>query len=315
MSITFDNAVVKVRNTVSFAFTVGANANRILIAIGNDAGAGQAGVGTATYGGVAMTAIDTANFSSANRATIFILFAPATGSNTFTGTTWSQWTLYSYYNTSQLALDGHTFGFDNTGVATATSSITSVVANTLQFAGGYYASSAAATPILTFTGLPNNQNVTTSAGVAGYFGGDSGATATAGTLVTQTVSDSTSPSNGVIFQISLAPFTVIATRSDSILNGASRTITLARSVALTRTVSLSIMNAASRFAAVARNRTFNLSASFMNAASRLVTIHAIGGIWTTVVKHTSTFVQGVKDASTWANGTKHTSTFNNQVKD
>lgn len=63
--------------------------------------------------------------------------------------------------------------------------------------------------------------------------------------------------------------------SDSIMNGASRTTTVARLVSFFRALSDSVMNAASRFALVGKGYARNLSDSIMNAVSRFATLVGI----------------------------------------
>ena|ERR1039458_412131 len=75
--------------------------------------------------------------------------------------------------------------------------------------------------------------------------------------------------------ISFAPYTSAAltrTMSDSIMNGASRTATIGRLAAYTRTPSDAIMNAASRFATASKGFVRAMADSMMNAAGRLATI-------------------------------------------
>lgn len=107
-------------------------------------------------------------------------------------------------------------------------------------------------------------------------------------------------------------------KSDSIMNGASRTDSIARSTVAIRAASLSIMNSASRLITMTKGVGRQLSDSLMNASSRLVTMVSLlnGAIdrWARQTKNTSAFANGAKDSSSWGNQTKNSSSFSNQTK-
>lgn len=98
-----------------------------------------------------------------------------------------------------------------------------------------------------------------------------------------------------VVMCSLAFQAVARAQSDSVMNGASRTASAGRTIALTKALSDSIGRAASRTMTVVRDWPRTVSLTMMNSASRLITLFSKGGIWTTVVKHTSTFTNQVKD--------------------
>ncbi len=121
-----------------------------------------------------------------------------------------------------------------------------------------------------------NRVLGSSAAFLGIF--DSNAAKSPAGSTSMAVSESGGATDWSSLMVSFAPSIVTATRtpSDSILNGASRSTTVARAGTFARTVSLSIMNNASRLATISGVKTFirALSQSLMNASGRFASMKA-----------------------------------------
>lgn len=196
---TYDNSVLDTGSGGSL--TVGSNSNRVLLAfIGNSADNVSA-VTAVSYAGVSMTLLGTAVYGVLGKVYAYYLFAPSTGSNTFTVTGGSAYNLsaYSYYNTYQTILDhDETVGsgdtVSNALAPTAPNSVIVASAWTNNTGGTFSAG----------TNMSNNQHPATHAtSVAANVFGDSG---TVSSSTTQSASGGTGTvGNSAMAQVALAP--------------------------------------------------------------------------------------------------------------
>jgi hypothetical protein len=136
-TVTYDTsgAYTTTASSMTQAFTVGNNSNRILIVA---IGVGSAQTVTAvTYNGVAMTSLfSNSNDDSVMSYSLYYLLAPATGSNnlviTASASTNIRTQVYSYYNAAQQAPEtSNGNGANNNGTASA--SLTNLTARAIMF--------------------------------------------------------------------------------------------------------------------------------------------------------------------------------------
>lgn len=188
---------------LNIAFSVGNNANRVLLLVTDSQGFGTAN--SATYNGVSMTAGDTNAF---NTSSAFILVAPDTGSHTLainTSTNNTFWyAIYSYYNCKQTSVpDNHAV---TGGANNRTLSMTPVADGSLVF-GCLTVSGQVPT---TITQLANNLGSVANQ----IYASDSGILSP---ISSQTIAITGTLTGSALFLISLAPFTapIAAVKSTS----------------------------------------------------------------------------------------------------
>lgn len=104
--------------------------------------------------------------------------------------------------------------------------------------------------------------------------------------------------------------------SDSVMNGASRSSTIARVVGFNRTTSDLIMNAASRLTTIIYSRGYTraISDSIMNGASRFVTFITSFVHWGNTAKSSTGWNNNTRDNSTFSNNSKSASTWTDKNK-
>jgi hypothetical protein len=112
--------------------------------------------------------------------------------------------------------------------------------------------------------------------ISDLYNGGSGQTMVANTAYTKTLSDSIL--NGASRTASIARIAgFLRAPSDAILNGASRTATVSRLAGFSRSVSDSILNGASRLALLGKGVARTMSDSIMNGVSRFASVSYIHG--------------------------------------
>lgn len=290
------------------SFTIGTNSNRLLLVFI----VGDGSAGTPSWNGTPMTqfANGRTNSGVGENYGVFYLVAPATGAHTLTGTFINGagygviW--YSLYNCSATQLD-NTNQSDGSGASAVTLTLTptndSDMVVYVGFAGG---------TISTLTGATNNQVGVSQAGSSGTYAlvGNIGLVSPV-TLQSATL-NGTSMSY-TMFALAIKTLTQTSSPSLTMANSASRLATETRAVQNIRTSSLTVMNAASRLATVAfnywRTRTLTSTAVIFSTA-----LASLGGIWKTLTKDVSSFVNTAWHSSSWTNGTKDASTFTNAPK-
>lgn len=205
---TYDNSLIDGGSGSSL--TVGSNSNRVLWAVIGNSADNVSAVTAVSYNSVAMTLVGSATYGSVGKMYSYILFAPATGSHTFTVTGGSAFNLsaYSYYNTYQTLLNhAETIGSGNavTGTVVPTAANSVVIASAWQnmTAGTFSAG----------TNMGNNQHPATHANsVAADVNGDSG---TVSVSTAQTASGGTGTvGNAGMLQIALAPDTYVVSNGN-----------------------------------------------------------------------------------------------------
>lgn len=259
-----------------------------------------------TYNGIAMTQINTKNTADNQLIFLYYLIAPATGANnisiSISGTTVIRGSSVSYTGANQTGVPDASTVNSGASVTSLATSVTTVLDNCWTVLAAV--SNSGALSASTGSTLRNSQN-----GSGGIF--DSNGIIHPAGSKSMSVLDSGGAANLATVMASFAPFITTNTRnqSDSISVGASRVATIAKIYSATRAISVSISVGASRVANLAKGVTRNLSDSIMNGASRFVTFLVQTALWLRNTKHTSTFANNAKDSSIWTDDVKSNSNF------
>lgn len=148
--------------------------------------------------------------------------------------------------------------------------------------------------------------------VSQLYNGGAGLSYPFGTTYTRTFSDSIT--NGASRSVALTYIKgMLVSLSDSIMNGASRVLTLTRgAISYTRALTDNILNGASRVTTMIRGAisyTRNISDSIMNGVGRYVTTTISGNLrplWSSVTKTVATWANNItKQSSSWTNKSKN----------
>lgn len=251
-------------SSLSFSHSCTLSSPALVLSIGADGSAGLAGA-SATFGGVSMIGVQS-EYNAGSQAYLFVLKAPSAGSQTvaitFGSPVWCVAAATDFGGVDQSA------PVEASASATANSaSLTTVNANALlvdmvTMAGG------------SGTGSPGSGQTqywtdTVSAGSL-FSSGSTKPTTSIGSYGTSWANNVNSAI--CLLALKAAAANSVRSQSDSILNGASRSSSLAKIASYGRSESDSIMNAASRFAIVGKGLAFALSDSVMNGASRLASL-------------------------------------------
>ncbi len=173
MAVVFDNSVINQGS--GFAFTVANQPNRIILVMTINQTGGSPATAV-TYGGQALTRLDSSPYGPTGDFDTWYRIAPLTGSNTVvvTGGGAMNINAYSYYGVAQVEPEAHKF---TTGTGNSPSgTITTLTANAVVFAS--YGEDSTGTRTVTYGGnMGNNRNPangTNIVGVAGNAQADSG---------------------------------------------------------------------------------------------------------------------------------------------
>ena len=279
--------------SASFSHTSAGGTDLIVVGVVSYGGTSDTVTGI-TYNGVAMTVASQFHETlSPMNSAIFYLLAPASGSNTVAITISGSPTAYSCY------------AVDLTGVDTS-----SPIGTTLQNAvpsGSVNVTPTAASGaifaafgLLMSSGSPSIGNGTQINNVsfnATHYGSNLYRLHT-GSVTNVSFTGSILDGAYAIAEIKTLVFTRTAT--DSIMNGASRTVINTRSLVNTRTITDSLMNGASRLATVSRAFTRILSDSILIAAGRFsntirVIVDGSTTIWKSVVRSVTSWTATNRD--------------------
>lgn len=157
----------------------------------------------------------------------------------------------------------------------------------------------------------NQRQVFNGSNISMFLGDSNAAITPAGSHNMSYTLGSSVVSNYIIF--SIAPNTPVKTMTDSISRGASRAITVARTVINIRALSDSIMRGASRVILVGIGLFRNLSDSIMNGAGRVATLTR-NTLWNKLTAHAATWSKASGHAATWTKKARVSTIWSKQNK-
>lgn len=240
------------------------------------------------YNGVTMTLLTSQNVNGG--VFVYYLLAPATGANTVLVTwptsqsSFAAMTMASYKSANQIA---PTIFATSSVSSTSNPSASITTAPDYMWILGIYASGGAVfSGGFSFTAglsLVSEDN--------SYAFGDSNGAITPPAAVTCTGHFSGALNYDIIL-VAVSPLT--GTPSLSMLNSASRLISLGSNGNYSKAISLAIMNAASRFATTRKDMSHSVSTYFMNAASRFITLANQAPSWSLIAKNLTSWTDQPK---------------------